>query len=116
MSPTARSLAFYRAYGMRAHVVERWIPRARRRVDLFGFIDIVCITHGRAIFGIQATTTSNLAARVTKIRLHCAAAAREWLEAGGHLAVHGWSKKGPRGKRKVWTLTERIITLADLEQ
>ena len=34
-----------------------------------------------------------------------------WLAAGNGLVFHGWAKQGPRGKRKAWTLTTRVIRL-----
>ena len=40
MSPTARSLRYLRECGHVADVVERWIPRANVRRDLFGVIDV----------------------------------------------------------------------------
>jgi hypothetical protein len=33
------------------------------------------------------------------------------LEAGGLFAVVGWSKRGPRGKRKTWDADWRWVTL-----
>ena len=27
-----------------------------------------------------------------------------WIKAGGKCEWHGWAKRGPRGRRKVWTL------------
>lgn len=42
-----------------------------------------------------------MAARITKAK----AVAPVALQALGVMAeFHGWSKRGPRGKRKVWTL------------
>jgi hypothetical protein len=129
VSPTARSLAYLRAQGALAQVVERWVPQARRRVDLFGFIDIAAITMPDVedpdslvfrrlvdgVLGIQTTTTGNLAHRLKKLRDECAPAMRRWLKASNRLEIHGWSKKGARGKRKTWQLTVRTITLADLD-
>lgn len=34
---------------------------------------------------------------------------QKWKEAGGIVLLHGWGKKGPRGKRKVWTLREETL-------
>ena len=114
MSPTQRSLADLRARGMLAQVVERWVPRAKKRVDLFGFIDIVALGDLSGVIGIQVTTTSHLADRLRKIQGECQAAAMRWIGSGNHILLHGWSKKGPRGKRKVWTLTERWVGGNDL--
>jgi hypothetical protein len=114
MSPTARSLKYLRAQGFRAQVVERWVPRARRRIDLFGCIDIVCLDDAIGVLGVQTTTAANVAARLTKIATECREDARAWLEACNALHVHGWALRGKRGTRKVWTLTTRVVTLQDL--
>lgn len=97
---------------MTVAVVERWNPYARIRQDLFGCIDIVALEPHTAIIGVQTTSGSNLAARRTKALAE--PRLRLWLEAGGAFTLHGWSKQGQRGKRKLWTLREEQITLADL--
>ena len=114
MSPTARSLKYLRAQGYRAQVVERWVPRARRRIDLFGCIDIVCLDGCAGVLGVQTTTTANVAARLTKITTECREDVWAWLEAGNSLHIHGWALRGPRGQRKEWTLRTRAVTLVDL--
>ena len=105
-SPTQRSLAYIRKEWPEAvcAIVERWNPYAKVRQDLFGFIDIlVCLRH--QVIAIQTTSDSNVAARVAKIEATPAAAI--WLQSPTRrIVVHGWAKKGPRGKRKVWTLRE----------
>lgn len=114
MSPTARTLKWLREEGYLAQVVERYNSFSRKRVDLWGCIDILAIrklTNG--VFGIQATSTSNVSARLTKSK-GCPEL-RVWLEAGNRFEVVGWSKKGPRGKRKLWTMVRQEITLEDLE-
>jgi hypothetical protein len=114
-SPTARTLAQLRASGVLAAVVERWVAQARRRVDLFGFVDIVGIEQGKVgVLGVQATTTENISHRLDKLRAECAMAMRLWLEAGNRLEIHGWAKQGPRGARKLWTLTVRAVSVSDL--
>lgn len=99
VSPTQRTLALLRAEGWTAQVVERWIPRAFIRKDLYGCIDILAI-NGKAILGVQATSGSNISARLAKIASLPSAAL--WRASGGLLEVHGWRKVGARGKRKVW--------------
>lgn len=102
MTPTQRSLAFVRKMGWDAAVVERWNPHARIRQDLFGCVDILCLLPNRGgVTGIQTTSGDNVSARCQKI----AAEPRmvRWVRAGNGLYVHGWAKRGPRGKRKLWT-------------
>ena len=107
MSPTKRSLALLRQEGYLCEVVEKWNMYSHTRRDLFNFIDIIAIKPN-VILGVQATSTSNLSARVKKIR--STPASEVWLASGGLIKVMCWSKKGPRGKRKLWTLTEREIS------
>lgn len=105
MSPTARTLKLLRDQGYHAEVVERWIPQRRIRKDLFGFIDIVAIMNGQ-LLGVQATSGSNVSARVKKIKE--SPLYRTWLSTGAYLHVIGWRKlcrRGPNGKRlksKAW--------------
>lgn len=96
-------------------VVERWVAQARRRIDLFGCIDLVALDGKPGVLGIQATSTGNIPSRVKKILTECREAARDWLEAGNRLEVWGYAKRGPAGKRKLWTLKTREVTLEELE-
>ena len=88
-SPTQRSLAWCRDRELTAQVTERWNPFAKIRQDLFGFIDMVALGSG-SILAIQATST-RVAERVDKI--YAEPRARDWLESGGLIEVHGWSKR-----------------------
>lgn len=103
-SPTQRTLAKCKSLGWRAQVVEKWLAHVGRRVDLFGFGDVIALDGKVGSLLIQATTTSNGAARVAKITEDCCEAARDWLHAGNRLEVWGWAKRGKVGKRKLWTL------------
>ena len=89
MSPTARSLKHLREQGYLAEVVERWIPGANIRKDLFGFVDIVAI-RGSERLCVQTTSGSNVSARVKKIAEHENLSAVQ--RAGFSIAVHGWRK------------------------
>lgn len=99
MTPTQRSLAHLRGQGYTAEVVERWLSFARRRQDLFGVIDIVCLGANETV-GVQTTSASNVSARVRKI------AESEHLgalrKAGWKILIHGWG----RGKDGKWRLRE----------
>ena len=108
MSPTQRSLAYLRKQGYVCQIVEHWNAFAKRRVDLFGVIDIVCL--GGSILGVQTTTGDNLSKRVQKMLDEPNVIS--WLRAGGMLVAHGWSKKGPRGKAKRWAVREVRIELS----
>ena len=104
-SPTARSLEQLRKDGYLCAVVERWCAFSRRRIDLFGIIDVVFIGgESIGVGGIQATTTGNLPSRIKKA-MACPAL-RVWLQAGNRFSCWGWAKRGKKGERKVWTLKE----------
>lgn len=106
-SPTQRTLAKLRKDGYQAGVVEKWIPQTKRRLDLFGAIDIVAVGHGH-ILGVQCTTASNQSSRIAKMRDEPRLTV--WMENGGRLQCWGWSKKGPRGKRKTWQVSVTELT------
>ena len=108
-SPTQRTLAECRKRGWRACVVEKWIAQARRRIDVYGFGDVLALDGKPGSLLIQATTTANAPSRVTKIRGECAEAASDWLRAGNRIAVWGFARRGAAGKRKLWTLKEYPI-------
>jgi hypothetical protein len=93
-------------------VVEKYIPQTRRRRDLFGVIDIVAIKAGQPVLGIQTTSATNQAARFNKAVIQ--PELRTWLETGSLFHVHGWAKKGKRGKRKTWQVNVREVRLSDL--
>lgn len=112
-SPTQRSLAHLRKLGYQCGITEHWNSFVKRRQDLFGCIDIVALGEG-TITGVQTTSSDNVAARRDKILAE--PRMRAWLKAGGLLVVHGWAVQGARGKRKVWTLREVPITLADFPE
>ena len=113
-SPTQRSLEYCRKNGWIAGVVEKWNPHARIRQDLFGCIDLIVIDDlEQGPLAVQATSGTGHAARrkksIAEPRL------KLWLEAPARFEIWSWSKRGPRGKRKVWTLRREPILLAHLE-
>ena len=111
-SPTSRSLEKMRKAGFLAEVVEKWNQWARVRKDLFGFIDVLAI-RGDYIIAVQTTSASNVSARIQKIRNSPEAV--KWLACSTRkIWVHGWAKRGAKGKRKMWACRE-IEVLADRE-
>lgn len=108
MSPVQRSLKLLRSDGWLVAITERWNPYAKVRQDLFGFADLLAIKRSMTL-AVQTTTGANLSARVEKIKATQAAAL--WLESPHRaIIVHGWTKKGLRGKRKIWECREVWIT------
>lgn len=89
MTPTARTLAALRADGWLADKVEQRIARINITRDLFGVIDILAI-RGAEVLGVQATSRSNVAARLRKIAE--SEATPRIREAGIRLEVWGWGK------------------------
>ena len=108
--PTQRTLALLRKEGYTVAIAEKFNSYIKIRQDLFGWID-VCAIHPekRGVLGIQTTSGSNLAARIKKAT--ALDSFTVWLQAGNYAEFHGWVKKGPRGKRKLWTVNRRIISL-----
>ncbi len=106
MTPTQRALKLLRELNYQAAVVEKWNPHAKIRQDLFGVFDILAVGNGK-IIGVQVSSGSNHAARSRKVREW--AGLKDWIAAGGHAEVWTWSKKGPRGEKKVWTLRQEEI-------
>ncbi len=98
LSPMQRSLAYLRGLGYRCHITEHYA--FRKKHDLFGFTDILCL-RGEEILAVQTTTRSNVSARVQKI-MDC-----EELpyvrKAGIRIVVHGW---GYMARSKTWELKQ----------
>lgn len=108
MSPTQRSLNKLRSDGWFVAITEKWNPHVRIRQDIWGFGDLLAFK-GDDVLIVQTTSNSNVSSRVEKIKY--IPVADHWLQsATRHIHVHGWAKKGPRGKAKRWMC--RIIRLA----
>lgn len=112
MSPTQRSLRHLRELGWSVHRTEYWNVFARRRIDAFGWGDLLACHPQHGIALIQTTTTANLPARISKAKALGVLVA--WVTAGGKLIAHGWAKRGPRGEVKRWTLREVQLRIEDL--
>lgn len=109
VSPTQRSLKYWKGQSAYVAKTEHWNAFAHVRQDLFGFADLVVLRlDQKGVLAIQTTSAKNISSRVAKIQ--SLPAAKAWLEADNQIIVEGWSKKGPRGGKKVWTRTEKQIT------
>ena len=104
-SPTQRSIALLKERGYVTAIVEKFVrfPPPGHRVDLWGFVDLLAIRSGE-ILAVQTTSGANVSARLNKISYSPLIATV--LSAGVRVVVHGWSKKGPRGKAKKWECRE----------
>ena len=128
-TPTVLSLRYLRAAGYRVSIAEHWSEHARRRIDLFGFVDLVAVGLEELLL-VQTTTRHNLPARLHKITSELETVKRkvkgELIEVeqanprritayellrvpGVSIHVHGW----PKGERKRPVIHE--LQLADLE-
>jgi hypothetical protein len=113
-SPTQRSLARLKSDGWTVCIVEKYIPMIKQRKDAFGFGDLLACKIGQpGALLVQTTSGSNAANRANKI--FGIAEAGIWLAAGNRIVVHGWAKRGPRGKRKVWSCVETEIRADDIQ-
>jgi hypothetical protein len=106
-SPTQRTLALLRKQGYTCAITEHWNTFAKLRNDLFGFVDVLAIAP--QMIAVQTTSGDNVSHRLEKIR--SIPAAREWLEDGHRIIIHGWAKRGGRGQRKLWGCREVEVTL-----
>jgi len=110
-SPTSRTVQELKRTGWTAQIVEKWIPQAKRRVDLFGVGDVLAIREGQAPLMVQTTTGDHVAARILKAKAEPRLVL--WLRCGCSFEVWGWRKGGPMGSRKLWTLTVRHLVLGE---
>lgn len=116
ISPTQRTLAELRKLGYMAAVVEHWNPHARIRQDLFGFVDVVAVGGGERelvvgeglhTLAVQATSGSNVASRLTKLRSQELAPRVEAVKAAGwRVEVWGWRKSA---KSRRWELRRETV-------
>lgn len=112
MSPTQRSLKLLRDQGHTAQVVEKWNAFAKRRIDLFGVIDIVAI-HPDAIGckGIQTTSGSNMSARIAKAMAE--PTLKTWLKTGNSFVIHGWRTIKDGNRRKMMPIVVKFTCKDD---
>ena len=112
-SPTVLSLKTMRERGYKAFVVERYITPIRKRIDFGNYADIIAFRKSDkgSCTAIQTTTTSNILSRIHKCLNNDNA--KEWVLGGHKLLIQGWSKKGPRGKRKIYQLKEVVLAKSD---
>jgi len=116
--PTQRALAHCRAKGWTAGIVEKWNVHAGIRQDLFGCIDLIVLDGQPGALGVQVTSGSNVAARITKSLAE--PRLRTWLQSGSRFSIWGYRKilatknDGSKSKRAIWSLREIELTLADL--
>lgn len=106
-TPTARTLQTLRAAGWPlVERVERWIPGAGVRRDLFGIGDILAVRDDEVLL-VQATTGEHAQDRFRKMAQ--APAVPVLCKRGWRLEVWAWRKTGPRGGRKTWSFKRLVV-------
>jgi hypothetical protein len=108
MTPTARTLALLRREGYIAAVVERWLPVANVRRDLFDCIDVLGVKPGEPTIGVQATTAGHVAHRLAKAK--ALPQLRTWLACGHVFEVWGWALRAGR-----WTVRRVAVRGEELQ-
>lgn len=89
---TEKTLKKLRNEGWQAQVVEKWLQACRRRVDLFGIIDIVAIRDGE-ILGVQSTSYNGRRSHLDDMMGEKRQAVMSWLQARGRLVLMTWKKE-----------------------
>ena len=88
------------AQGYTCGVVEQTINTGKMvfKRDLFGFVDLVCLSPSKGLLFVQSTGGGNLAARVSKTRenpIHAIA-----LAAGVRIQIHDWVRRANKKERE----------------
>lgn len=89
---TLRSRKLMEERGFHVELVERYCSFTKRRFDLFGFLDLLCVHKETGeVIGVQSTSLSNISSRINKImNSDLLPMVRR---AGIGILVHGWGKK-----------------------
>ena len=119
--PVQRSLAHLRKNGWTVCIIEKWLPprgsmKFGVRIGAYGFGDLLAcrvdpMTGDGMIALVQTTGSPSSGGWYAqhKAKILGLDEFYKWKDAGGLVLLHGWQKKGPRGKRKVWTLREEQL-------
>lgn len=102
MSPSQLSKRELEKQGYLVNITEHWNAFARKRKDLFDFIDLLAVKEGE-VLGVQATSASNIHARIRKIKDNPNYPIVS--KSGIKIAVWGWKKNNKnRWEVKIKTL------------
>lgn len=124
MTPTQRTLKYYRGLGYKIGSVERYVsyapkdPRRRfrpgQKFDLFGIIDMIAIRKNE-IIGVQSTGSA-FSSHMKKMTVENRQASLDWIDSGGKLVLIGWRKilKKRGGKLKIWSPRIKEIVKEDV--
>ncbi len=116
VTPTQRSLRLMRGDGYYCEITEHYNSFTRRRNDLLGFCDILCLKKDHSPILLQ-TTAAGISSRIKKILEEDKA--KLALQCGFKILVHGWrplaayKKDGSRAKKDRWEPKIRVVNLDD---
>ena len=118
VAPTRRSMMRLRNQKALVAKVERWNSFAKVNMDVWGFADIITVQPDQpGTLFIQACAHSNVHTRLKKMcGPKIAPRIRKVLEAGNRVEIWTWGLDFTKthGKRAVYTLRVRPLTLADV--
>ena len=97
MTPSARSIAHMKSLGYIVSNCDHYNYFTKRRHDLYGCIDLLCIGNGETV-AVQVTSKSNMSSRIKKIE--ASEAFPEMLRSGWRVLVQGWWKNS-KGRYEV---------------
>lgn len=110
LSPMQRTLRWLEEHGWTVEIVERWIPGANIRRDVWSCDVLACHPDG-GIALVQVGTGADFASHVSKLEGN--ADARTFVEAGGEVVVMGWRELRETGwTPRIW----RMSTGEELER
>lgn len=111
MIPTQRTIAWCKRNDMKPGNVQRYIAKIKRFQDLFGFIDIIALPAVGKLVAIQATSGTNHASRVKKVRTFVEL--RHLLNCGVRVEVHSWTKKKRGYEKPTWVLRRTVFAYGE---
>lgn len=114
MTPNQRTITLFKKGEIELQTVERFIPGANVRKDLFGIIDFLCIINNK-ILGIQSTGTA-FSEHHQKIMI-MENNLRLWLSTGSEFILIGWRKLKGKYKPRIqkYTLENGVIVIEEIE-
>ena len=89
---TQKTLGLLKEMGFECGIVERWIPGANIRRDLFNIIDIVAMLDDLLI-GVQSTSWQQRQPHLDKIYCEHQKHAKAWCNTGNELWLISWKKQ-----------------------
>lgn len=114
-SYTQMTLNYLRDQGRCVDICEKYNHFSKKRIDLFGFIDIISLDPIKGVVAVQSTGPSGHSDHKKKI-LSCEFSLT-WLECGGKIELISWRKllKKRGGKQRIWVPRVEEITLEMFE-